>query len=187
MYSVYENCPILQNERYLLRLVAKDDCLDLLKVYSDKKSVYLFNSDNCNGDNFYYTSEERMKKQIDFWLTEYESGYYVRWSIIDKHSNEAIGTIELFNRQANDFFNDCGLLRLDLRSDYETVSEIKSVLSLIVKPAFEMFDCIMLATKAIPKAKTRIAVLKEMGFKLSEKKLFGHNGTEYCDYYVLVK
>ena len=50
--SVYENCPVLENEKYVLRFVKKDDASDLLKVYSDKHALPFFNSDNCDGDNF---------------------------------------------------------------------------------------------------------------------------------------
>ena len=38
--------------------------------------------------------------------------------LLMKNTNCAMGTIELFNRKAKDYFNNCGLLRLDLRSDY---------------------------------------------------------------------
>lgn len=72
--SVYENCPVLENDKYLLRFVKKDDASDLLKVYSDKHALPFFNSDNCDGDNFYYSSVERMEKAIDFWLSSYETG-----------------------------------------------------------------------------------------------------------------
>ena len=53
MIDVYEKCPVFEDSSYTLRMVATDDCLDLLKVYSDVKSVPLFNSDNCGGDDFY--------------------------------------------------------------------------------------------------------------------------------------
>ncbi|MBQ8841030.1 MAG: GNAT family N-acetyltransferase, partial [Ruminiclostridium sp.] len=102
--NVYKKCPILENDYFLLRYIREEDAEDLLKVYSDKKAVLLFNSDNCNGDIFYYTTLERMKKQILFWDDEYNKEYYVRWSIIDKKTSSVIGTIELFNRKANDFF-----------------------------------------------------------------------------------
>ena len=52
---------ILNNERFILRLFQDEDCNDLLKVYSDKNALPFFNSDNCDGDNFYYATEERMK------------------------------------------------------------------------------------------------------------------------------
>ncbi len=185
MYNVYEKCPVLENERYLMRLVSIDDCSDLLKVYSDKKAVPLFNSDNCNGDDFYYTTEARMEQAIEFWLMEYGKRYYVRWSIIDKLRSRAIGTIELFNRTAEDYFTNCGLLRLDLSSDYENETELRNILLLIIPSSFEMFGCDMLATKAIPEAINRISVLKSLGFELSTESVIGHNGEKYGNYYTL--
>ena len=182
MSSVYKNCPQFENEKYLLRSVSEDDCKDLLKVYSDKKAVPLFNSDNCGGDDFYYITESRMKEAIKYWLWEYSRQGFVRWSIIDKDIDEAIGTIELFHRDLNDYFTNCGLLRLDLRSDYETATDIENILSLIIEPTFELFDCDKIATKAIPEAKERIKALSNMGFVLSKEKLIGHDGTEYQDY-----
>ncbi len=71
MNTVYDVCPQFENNRYLLRLVRVKDCSDLLKVYSDKDALKLFNSDNCGDDNFYYTTKHRMKKAIDYWLWEY--------------------------------------------------------------------------------------------------------------------
>lgn len=186
MYDVYTECPRIENEQYLLRLVSEADCADLLKVYSDEKAIPLFNSDNCR-DNFYYADESQMKQAIEFWLLEYGKKYYVRWSIIDKRKNEAIGTIELFNRTAADYFTNCGLLRLDLRSDYENTKDIENILSLIIESAFEMFSCDKIATKAVPEASERICVLKSMGFELSNEKVIGHDGTEYGDYYISAK
>ena len=186
MSSVYKNCPQFENEKYLLRSVSEKDCKDLLKVYSDKKAVPLFKSDNCGGDDFYYTTESRMEEAIKYWLWEYERQGFVRWSIVDKNTNEAIGTIELFHRDSdNDYFTNCGLLRLDLRSDYETVTEIENILLLIIEPTFELFDCDKIATKAIPEAKERIKALSNMGFLLSKEKLIGHDGTEYTNYWLL--
>lgn len=187
MQNVYEVCPIFENEKYLLRFVHEEDCQDLLNVYSDKAAVPFFNSDNCNGDDFYYATEERMKQAIDFWIFSYKEGYFVRWSIIDKEKGEAIGTIELFHRDADDYFPECGLLRLDIRSDYEKASEIESILSLILSPTFDMFYCNKIATKATSAASERICALETMNFALSDKKLVGNDGTEYGDYYVLEK
>ncbi len=185
MRNVYEICPQFENEKYLLRFVSEDDYKDLLKVYSDKKAVPLFNSDNCGGDDFYYTTESRMKEAIKYWLWEYSRQGFVRWSIIDKDINKVIGTIELFHRDSNDYFTNCVLLRLDLRSDYENVKEIENILSLIIKPTFELFNCNKIATKAIPEAKERIKALSNIGFVLSQENLIGHDGTEYNHYFIL--
>lgn len=186
MIDVYENPPVFENEQYLVRFIRQDDCADLLRVYSDKKAVPFFNSDNCGGDDFHYTTEARMRQAIDFWLREYGQRYYVRMTICDKRmKNTPIGTIEIFNRQADDFFSDCGLLRLDLHSDYESQEEIFNLISLVVPPIFPLFSCSMIATKAIPAAEERIAALQSFGFVLSSEKLIGgHDRRAYTDYWV---
>ena len=113
--SPYETCPAFENERYLLRCVKEDDAADLLLVYSDEIAVPFFNADNCGGDDFHYTTLERMEQAIRYWKWEYDRKGFVRWSIVEKENGRAVGTIELFNRQAQDYFDNCGLLRLDLR------------------------------------------------------------------------
>ena len=77
MKDVYEECPKFENEKYIIRPVLDNDAVDLLKVYSDEKAVLLFNSDNCGGDDFHYTTLERMKQAIDFWKSEREAYYNV--------------------------------------------------------------------------------------------------------------
>ena len=147
----------------------------------------LFNSDNCHGDDFHYTSLERMRSAMDFWRYSYEHRCFVRWAIVDKACGEVIGTIELFRREADDFFTDCGLMRLDLRSDYEHEGDIWEILERIVPEAYALFDCGMIATKAVPAAKERICALERLGFTRSDEKLIGHDGAEYGDYFVRMK
>ena len=181
--DVYEQIPVMESDAFFLREIKDTDAMDLLKVYSDKAAVPLFNCDNCvNG--FYYTSIEEMKDTIAFWKREYQSRYYVRWAIVDKSTDCAIGTIELFNRKAKDYFNNCGLLRLDLRSDYEKQDMIENILGIIIPETKEMYVCEMIATKAISIAKERITALEQMGFYRSEEVLVGHDGTKYDSYYV---
>ena len=179
---------MFENENYLLRFVEASDAPDLFLVYSDEKAVPFFNSDNCNGDDFHYTLLEHMQGAIDAWHSEYDRKGFVRWTIIDKKICQAIGTIELFNRQAEDYFNNCGILRLDLRSDYEQEGNIFAILSLITQPAFELFDCSMIATKVPSFASERKSAIEQLGFTASEEKLIGgHDGKIYTDYYVLMK
>ena len=147
MSNVYKNCPAFENNRFLLRFSQLDDAKDLVSVYSDKNALPFFNSDNCHGDNFYYPSVERMRQAIEFWLRSYSSKWFVRWTIIDKERQKAIGTIEVFHRNANDDFNHVGVLRLDLKSEYETSGEIFTIMNLIVPPAFDLFECEEIITK----------------------------------------
>lgn len=184
MTTPYMTCPAFESENYLLRLVEPTDVTDLLNVYSDEKAVPFFNGDNCHGDDFHYTTSERMQGAVDFWTQAYREKWFVRWTIVDKKTQKAVGTIELFNRQSEDYFNDCGLLRLDLRSDYEKAESIYEILSLIVPPAYELFHCQMFATKAVPSATQRREALEKLGFSAAKEALVGDDGTRYTDYYV---
>lgn len=185
----YETCPVFENENYLLRLIEPADAQDLLLVYSDEKAVPFFNGDNCHGDDFHYTTLERMQGAVDFWCQAHDEGWFVRWVIVDKKAttrSTAIGTIELFNREAEDYFNHCALLRLDLRSDYERADSIYDILSLIVPQTCEMFGSQMVATKVPPFAAERKAAVEKLGFTLSGEALVGgDDGKEYWNYYVL--
>lgn len=187
MEEVYKNCPVFKNHQYILRLTVCEDGTDLLKVYSDERSVPFFNSDNCHGDRFYYENLDRMEEAIQFWISEYEKKRFVRWTIFQEGKMEAVGTVELFHRDSRDYFNDCGLLRLDLRSDYEREEVIIDILSLVIPNTWELFDCSIIATKAIGEAGERIKGLKELGFLETDHRLIGHDGMEYKDYFILTK
>ena len=129
--NIYENCPVLENEKFILRLTEQKDCDDLLKVYSDKNALPFFNSDNCDGDNFYYETGTRMAEAMDFWKLSYENGWFVRLSIVDKTAARAVGTVELCLRASEDAFNGMGILRVDVKSGYEEAETLYSIISLI--------------------------------------------------------
>ena len=185
--DVYQECPVLESGRFVLRPVKREDCPDLLRVYSDEQAVPLFNSDNCPGDDFHYQTPERMAQAIRFWEFSYQNRFFVRWSIVDRQTMEVVGTIELFRREAEDFFTDTALLRLDLRSDYEREDVLKEILILIVETACEMFNCDTITTKAVPAARARRNVLETIGFQESPNTLKGHDGTPYQHYFIRSK
>jgi len=185
MCEIFKQCPIIENEKFLFRLVSVDDANDLLRVYSDKNALPFFNSDNCNGNNFYYDTEEKMTELIKFWLLEYECRRYVRFAIINKVCYEVIGTIELFKRVSNDDFNESGIMRLDVRSDFENMEVLYEIMGIITNPAFELFHCSRIATKAVNYAIERIKALEKMDFLKTEDRLIATDGKSYGDYWIL--
>ena len=183
----YETCPVFESENYLLRLIKPTDTQDLLLVYSDEKAVPFFNGDNCNGDDFHYTTLERMQSAVDFWCQAHREGWFVRWVILDKHGRRPDTTTNSVDSEARSTGNTA-ILRLDLRSDYERADSIYEILSLIVPQTYEMFGSRMAATKVPPFAAERKAAVEKLGFTLSEEVLTGSDdGKEYKDYYVLSK
>lgn len=186
--NVYKTLPTFDGERFTLRGVLNTDGENLLKVYGDAKAAPYFNGDNCHGDDFHYATLERMNEAIKFWLWSYDNGYFVRWAVVDKTADAAVGTIELFHRDsANDVFDNCGLLRLDLRSDYEKSEYIAQILELIINPTYDLFYCDKIATKVKPFATERLSAVTSLGFTISNDPLVGNDGEHYFDYYVLKK
>lgn len=184
--DVYESCPVFENETYLLRLIREEDAEDLLAVYSDKNALPFFNSDNCHGDNFYYPTLQRMAEAVKFWVESYQNRWFVRLTIIDKSISKAIGTIELFHRDAEDAFDNCGVLRLDVRSDYEGKDALLGILSLVVAPSFDLFCCDEIITKIPIYAVERADAAREFGFAKSEDLMIGANdGYAYRDYWTI--
>lgn len=177
--DIYKECPIYTTDKLTLRLTSLDDTKELLKCYSDERAVPLFNSDNCNGDDFHYTTIERMEEAIKFWQFSYENRYFVRLTVILNETKEKIGTIEIFNRQANDEFNNIGVLRIDLQSKYEKKQYIDEILDVSNEYFYGAFGVETIITKAIPEAIERIASLKSKGYVVLNKKFM-----VYDDYFI---
>lgn len=181
--NIYEVCPVLESEKFIVRLFDNNDCDDLLKVYSDKNALPFFNSDNCDGDNFYYATKKRMMEALEFWKLSYENGWFVRLSIIDKSVSSVIGTVELCLRVSEDEFNNMGILRVDVRSDYEREDMLFDIIALIKPHLSTMLGCNGVLTKAPIYAVERIKALQKAGFTKSEHFLIGKTGFAYDGYW----
>ena len=97
-----------------------------------------------------------MEKCIRSWLNAYKKRGFIRYSIIDKNTNRAIGTSEIFG-------GAFGVLRIDVRHEYEN----EAALSELLKTAdlfFDDFDTKKFITKAIPEAEARINALVKNGY-----------------------
>ncbi len=177
--DVYTHCPDMSGSRMMLRLVQMSDAGELLRCYSDKEAQRIFNSDNCTND-FCYETPAEMEECILFWLDAYEAKEFVRFTIRDTWLNQAVGTVELFHYMGEGSWKHRGVLRLDICSEYETEERLVEILQLINRYSYDLFHVSTLATKAIPKAKNRIAALLQAGFQPTEEKL----QDRYGDYYI---
>lgn len=171
MKDIYEECPMYKKKLITLRQTTIEDAQELLKCYSDEKAVPFFNSDNCHGDDFHYTTIERMKQAINFWNFSYTNRYFVRWTVILNNTNEKVGSIEMFHRVADDEFNHYGILRVDLQSDFETQPVIDDIFEIVNENFYKAFDVKAILTKAIPDAIERITSLVQRGYQPINRKL----------------
>ncbi len=159
MINIYANCPVYETKSFLFRLIRLEDAEALLKCYSDKATVSKMNSDYCTSD-FWYTTKEEMEQCIKFWLDEYEKQYYVRFAVIPKSENQAVGTVEIFGGEA-------GVLRIDLAKEYETESSIIEIIKLAIHTFSKDFgiESIKIKTANTPE---RIKWLEALGFVASK-------------------
>jgi len=97
-------------------------------------------------------------------------------------TNEKIGTIEMFKREAEDEFNNYGVLRIDLQSKYEKQKYIDDILEIANENFFDLFNVEQILTKAIPNATERIESLKKKSYVPLNRKMM-----MYGDYFIRTK
>lgn len=158
----YLECPVYDTEHFMLRLVREDDAAGLLTCYSDPYARAIFNSDTCTGNFFFDTSDDVMIC-IKAWLDCYAREDFVRLSIVDKSTRQAVGTIEMFG-MVGKYKTTRGILRLDIASKYEEAVYLDELFSLCLKEFFDLFGVFKIVTKAIPEAAKRVGILKKLGF-----------------------
>lgn len=161
----FELCPVFTTENFFLRQTVPEDAGDLLLCYSDKEAVRFFNSDNCRTD-FYFQTLEEMQKYMKVWEREYREKVYVRFSIIRKAGETAIGTIEFCPwRKSVEGYGKLAVLRIDLGSIYETEAVIMELLKAVEEYFYGLFQVERVITKAIPEAEERIKALLRCGYR----------------------
>ncbi len=137
---------------FILRQVEIGDAPALLQCYSDPAAVALMNDDNCRR-GFLCGTLEDMEAYISIWRGE----SYARPVVLDKKAGEAVGTVEIFG-------GETGVLRVDLRVDYEREDVLEELYRLALGAFVQDFPMGALVTKAVPAAAARRRVLEGLGF-----------------------
>jgi hypothetical protein len=125
-----------------------------------------------------------MKEAIDFWIMSYKNGWFTRLSIIDKKEQTVIGTVELCLRVSEDEFNNMGILRVDVRSDYEKAEILYEIFAIVSNFLSQNFPNQNIITKVPLYAVERIKAVTRDGFSKSENFLIGTNGFAYDGYWI---
>ena len=165
----FEECPTFTTKSFTIRLITEDDSESLFKCYNDQTAVELMNDDNCDF-GFYVDSQEKMSETIGYWLDFYNKGYFIRFSIVDNATGEAIGTIE-------GFVGESGVLRVDIASAYEKADYLSEIFVFAKDNFHALFGNEYLVTKAISKAVERRQALEMNGWE------FINTFKTYPDYY----
>jgi RimJ/RimL family protein N-acetyltransferase len=189
MMGIYERAPAFESDHFLLRPVASGDAADLLAVYADpavQGVLEACSAWNCMVYGYGAKTLADMEACIDFWQEEYKKKYYIRFAIVDKGRGVAVGTAEMYQREAGGFGGGMLCLRLDLCSAYETEPCIGELLGLSAADAAPAFGARGVFTRATSVASERIRALQHQGFARSGLSLpDGHGwGVVYGDFWV---
>ena len=84
---------------------------------------------------------------------------------------------------SNDEFNNMGILRVDVRSDYEEEKVLYDIFALVTPKLEDMLGCKGVLTKAPIYAVERMKAIQKVGFTKSEHMLIGKNGYAYDGYW----
>ena len=162
----YEQCPTFETEHFRLRQVKLKDAADLLECYKNPTLAVQGSAHGCLVGPGYYGSQTKreMRKFIRFWLTEYrKKHWYIRWSVIDRQSGKAVGTIEAGAFKILSQGTGIMLL-LDLAAPYETEVFVSELLQLSIARFYALFHADVLIIYGMPGADVRLNALVAAGF-----------------------
>jgi len=176
-------CPIYETERFIIRKLKREDTEELFSCYSDPKAVKCFNGDCC-GDDFYYTDIEKFRECVEYWLSRYDAEDFVRWSIQDKGKQILFGTIEVCPslKYAVDG-KLMGILRIDLKSEYERQEVIEELLDVLLKHVYKDFQIASVLMKIQKEARERQKLVRRYCFVPAKDEC----NISFSDYYVSYK
>ena len=162
--DVFTVCPEYETDHFKIRKLEAGDVEGLFPCYSDPEAARYFNGDCC-GDDFYYTDKEKFRECVEYWLSRYEAQDFVRWSIQDKEKKFLIGTVEVCPslKYAVDG-KMMGILRIDLKSEYEYWTVLKELMDVLVCHIYEDFEVVSIIMKIQKDAAGRQKLLKEYQF-----------------------
>ena len=103
----YMTCPAYESENFLLRFISLDDAEGLLECYRNPTPSVQANG---AGASFGYglRTPVEMRAFIERWLAAYKNRCFIRFCVIDKRTDKAIGTVEVY---------DYGVLPIDVTLD----------------------------------------------------------------------
>ena len=157
-------CPVYATEHFKIRKLRREDSEELFACYSDPEAARFFNGDCC-GDDFYYTDQKKFTQCVEYWLKRYEERDFVRWSIQDKERQMLIGTVEVCPslKYAVDG-KVMGILRIDLRSEYEKWEVLKELMDVLIEHIYEDFQVASIIMKIQKDAGERQKLIREYQF-----------------------
>lgn len=184
--SPFDVCPEYETDHFVIKKVMLEDAPALLDVYSDSQTRLHMNNDNCGGE-WQCDSIDVIEEGIRSWDQAFDQRNYIRWSIHLKESNKTIGTIELAPVPGELRFFDgacsTGILRIDLKSDYETEAIFTEIYKMTNNDMIEVFGIEKIVTKGLDDDHNRLTGLSNSKYH----RLADYEILPFSNYYISYK
>lgn len=154
-YSVFEKFPILKSERLLYRELHLNDASDLYFIESNDDVVKYM-------DKYKMESIEASKKYIKSCTENYKKREAIEWTIIEKNTNQYIGTIGFWKIIPEHCRGEIGY---SLNPKYWKRGYMSESLKIIVHFGFSELNLHSVEANVNPKNANSIKLLERFGFK----------------------
>ncbi|HML47343.1 MAG TPA: GNAT family N-acetyltransferase [Clostridia bacterium] len=162
----YVQCPTFETEHFIVRLIEEKDADDLLICYGDPEVRRILNTDNCPPVDYRSEMSLLIREWIGKWIgKDYAGGYFIRFSIIDKQTDRAVGTMEVYDGKYGRSDRTTGILRIDIAAIYEKDKYLTELFRAANDIFFDIFHAEKIVYQAFPELSERISALSKSGFR----------------------
>lgn len=151
--EIYEDLPILETDRLLLRKITIDD-VEMMHAYASNEEV----SKYVTWDTHYSLSDTQMF--VEFVLHQYETKKIAPWGIEYKQNGTFIGTIDFVNWQPKHKIAEIGYV---ISSDYWGNGITPEAANALLKYGFENMDLVRIQAKCLVENNASARVMEKIG------------------------
>lgn len=152
--SVFDEFPVLETERLLLRAVRPSDVTAVYAIFSDEAVTRYYGLET-------YTAVEEAAQRIAAIRQSYLKGRSIRWAITHKHDDRLIGTVGLMNWRPKYFQATIGY---ELAQTHWRQGVMTEALTAVIDFSFVVVALNRLEAFVVPENTPSISLLGKLGF-----------------------
>ncbi|MGH4123157.1 MAG: GNAT family N-acetyltransferase [Clostridium sp.] len=130
MDSIFNEFPMLETERFILREVVETDYPAIYDIYSDEDAVKYQQIKSMS-------TIEQAKKSVEFFINGFKTKKFIRWCIALKKNDDVIGLITLHDF---DIWNSKSEIGYMLNKKYWGQNIMSEVSKKVIDYAFEVIE-----------------------------------------------
>jgi len=152
---MFNEFPILETERLLLRELTESDANDIYEIFSSEEVTKYYGM-------YAFKEIDEIKKMIRFFIDGFKEERQIRWCIVEKASGKAIGTCGYHSISQRHFRAEIGY---ELAESHWGNGYMNEALHRVIKYGFENYYLVRIEGLIYPINKSSRKTLETLGFK----------------------